>query len=53
MLYAYFANLSPLFVTWNKEDARGGVSLRGCIGNLSPMDILVGIRERISLVPEI
>ena len=33
---------SPLFVTWNKADARGGMSLRGCIGNLSPMDIHIG-----------
>ena len=35
----------PLFVTWNKADLRGGVSLRGCIGNLSPMDILEGVRK--------
>ena len=35
----------PLFVTWNKADPRGGYSLRGCIGNLSPMDILVGVRK--------
>ena len=34
---------SPLFVTWNIKNARGREELRGCIGNLSPMDILVGV----------
>eukprot|EP00293_Proteomonas_sulcata_P010982 CAMPEP_0184310124 /NCGR_PEP_ID=MMETSP1049-20130417/24308_1 /TAXON_ID=77928 /ORGANISM="Proteomonas sulcata, Strain CCMP704" /LENGTH=169 /DNA_ID=CAMNT_0026623713 /DNA_START=73 /DNA_END=579 /DNA_ORIENTATION=+ len=33
----------PLFVTWNKADSRGNLSLRGCIGNLSGMDLYQGV----------
>eukprot|EP00286_Rhodomonas_abbreviata_P009317 CAMPEP_0181326160 /NCGR_PEP_ID=MMETSP1101-20121128/21333_1 /TAXON_ID=46948 /ORGANISM="Rhodomonas abbreviata, Strain Caron Lab Isolate" /LENGTH=227 /DNA_ID=CAMNT_0023434561 /DNA_START=97 /DNA_END=777 /DNA_ORIENTATION=- len=33
----------PLFVTWNKIDTRGNVVLRGCIGNLSGIDLHQGI----------
>jgi len=33
----------PLFVTWNKVDSRGNLVLRGCIGNLSGIDLHQGI----------
>uniref|UniRef100_A0A0C3T6X9 AMMECR1 domain-containing protein n=1 Tax=Guillardia theta (strain CCMP2712) TaxID=905079 RepID=A0A0C3T6X9_GUITC len=39
----------PLFVTWNKADSRGGSSLRGCIGNLSAMDLHEGVRKYASV----
>lgn len=35
---------SPFFVTWNKYDRRGGLRLRGCIGNLSPQ-LLTRLKE--------
>jgi len=35
----------PLFVTWDKADQHGATSLRGCIGNLSPITIHDGVKK--------
>mmetsp|Transcript_32089 Transcript_32089/g.75025 ORF Transcript_32089/g.75025 Transcript_32089/m.75025 type:complete len:245 (-) Transcript_32089:97-831(-) len=39
----------PLFVTWQKFDQQGGSSLRGCIGNLTPIDIHDGVKKYASV----
>ncbi|KAK9813393.1 hypothetical protein WJX73_005137 [Symbiochloris irregularis] len=43
---AYFDEaVCPLFVTWNKEDRRGGTRLRGCIGTLQARNLRTALRE--------